>query len=160
MSATAERTVPAHAAVATSTELQLATFWLEDLLLGINIHDIRGINRVGTITPVPDAPEMVAGVVNLRGDVVTVVNLRSILQLPLIELTPKARLLVVESEAESIGLLVDRVADVATVLTDHAEPLPANFNTAANRYLTHVYRLGAELLVMLNVSAALAGTEN
>jgi purine-binding chemotaxis protein CheW len=156
MSATAERTVPAHAAVATSTELQLATFWLEDLLLGINIHDIRGINRVGTITPVPDAPEMVAGVVNLRGDVVTVVNLRSILQLPLIELTPKARLLVVESEAESI----DRVADVATVLTDHAEPLPANFNTAANRYFTHVYRLGAELLVMLNVSAALAGTEN
>lgn len=151
---------PPGPSASTATELQLATFWLGDLLLGINIHGIRGINRVGAITPVPDAPEMVAGVVNLRGDVVTVVNLRSILQLPSIELTSRTRLLIVQSEAESIGLLVDRVADVVTVMTDQAEPLPANFNSSASQYFSNVYRVGADLLVTLDVTAALAVTEN
>lgn len=151
---------PPAPSASSTTELQLATFWLGDFLLGINIHGIRGINRVGTITPVPDAPATVAGVVNLRGDVVTVLNLRSILQLPQIELTAKTRLLIVQSEAESIGLLVDRVADVVTVTTDKAEPLPANFNSAASQYFTNVYRVGSDLLVMLNVSAALAVADN
>lgn len=151
---------PPAPSASSATELQLATFWLGDFLLGINIHCIRGINRVGTITPVPDAPPMVAGVVNLRGDVVTVVNLRTILRLPLIELTPKTRLLIVQSEAESIGLLVDRVADVVTVTTDRAEPLPANFNSSAGLYFTNVYRVGADLLVTLDVTAALAVTDN
>lgn len=151
---------PPAPSASSTTELQLATFWLGDFLLGINIHGIRGINRVGTITRVPDAPEMVAGVVNLRGDVVTVLNLRSILQLPLVELTPKTRLLIVQSEAESIGLLVDRVADVVTVTKENAEPLPANMGGSASQYFTHVYRVGAELLVLLNVAAALAVTDN
>jgi purine-binding chemotaxis protein CheW len=143
-----------------STELQLATFCLGDLLLGIDIRCIRGINRVGTFTLVPEAPAMVAGVVNLRGDVVTVLDLRTILDMPSIEITPKTRLLIVQSEAESIGLLVDRVADVVTVATTDAESLPANLNGNASQYFTNVYRVGAELLVMLNVAAALAVTEN
>ncbi|HET6423386.1 MAG TPA: chemotaxis protein CheW [Planctomycetaceae bacterium] len=153
-------TAPAAAVATSASEIQLATFWLGDFLLGIDIHCIRGINRVGTITPVPEAPAMVAGVVNLRGDVVTVVDLRTILHLPAIELTPKTRLLVVQSEAESIGLLVDRVADVVTVTTDDAEPLPANFNGVASQYFTRVYRVGADLLVTLDVTAALAVAEN
>lgn len=151
---------PAAPAASSATELQLATFWLGDFLLGINIHCIRGINRVGTITPVPEAPVTVAGVVNLRGDVVTVVDLRSILHLSPIEITPKSRLLIVQSEAESIGLLVDRVADVVTVSTDNAEPLPANFNGVASQYFTDVYRVGADLLVTLDVAAALAVADN
>jgi purine-binding chemotaxis protein CheW len=151
---------PPAPSTSSATELQLATFWLGDFLLGINIHCIRGINRVGTITPVPDAPAMVAGVVNLRGDVVTVVNLRTILHLPQIEVTSKTRLLIVQSEAESIGLLVDSVADVVTVTTDKAEPLPANFSGVASQYFTRVYRVGADLLVTLDVTAALAVTDN
>jgi purine-binding chemotaxis protein CheW len=103
---------------------------------------------------------MVAGVVNLRGDVVTVVDLRTILDMPAIEITPKTRLLIVQSETESIGLLVDRVADVVTVTTADAEPLPANLNGSARQYFSHVYRVGAELLVMLNVAAALAVADN
>ncbi len=143
-----------------AAEQQLATFWLGELLLGIDIQCIRGINRVGSITPVPEAPAMVAGVVNLRGDVVTVVDLRTILDLPHLAITPKTRLLIVQSETESIGLLVDRVADVVTVSLDDAEPLPANFNSAASHYFTRVYRVGADLLVTLDVAAALAVADN
>jgi purine-binding chemotaxis protein CheW len=157
MSATLELAPPA---TSTSTELQFATFWLGDLLLGIDIRCIRGINRVGTLTLVPEAPPMVAGVVNLRGDVVTVVDLRTILELPVAAITPKTRLLIVQSEAESIGLLVDRVADVVTVSTGDAEPLPANLSGTASHYFTHVFRVGADLLVALDVAAALAVMDN
>lgn len=159
MSATAELTHPVHA-IGASTELQLATFWLGELLLGIDIRCIRGINRVGTLTLVPEAPAIVAGVVNLRGEVVTVVDLRTILSLDRAEVTPKTRLLIVQSGTESIGLLVDRVADVVTVSTEDADPLPANLSGPASRYFAQVYRVGADLLVTLDVTAALAVTDN
>ncbi len=159
MSATADLAPPVHPAGA-SSELQLATFWLGELLLGIDIRCIRGINRVGTLTLVPEAPPMVAGVVNLRGDVVTVVDLRTILGLDQPAMTSKTRLLIVQSGAESIGLLVDRVADVVTVSTNDAEPLPANLSGPASRYFAQVYRVGADLLVTLDVTAALAVADN
>ncbi len=159
MSATADQLTINHAA-GSSTELQLATFWLGELLLGIDIRCIRGINRVGTLTLVPEAPAMVAGVVNLRGDVVTVVDLRTILSLDRAEITPKTRLLIVQSGMEFIGLLVDRVADVVTVSTEDAEPLPANLSGPASRYFSQVYRVGADLLVTLDVTAALAVADN
>lgn len=159
MTATAEFAPSTHPS-GTSTELQLATFWLGELLLGIDIRCIRGINRVGSLTLVPEAPAMVAGVVNLRGDVVTVLDLRTILDLEPAKITPKTRLLIVQSGVESIGLLVDRVADVVTVSTADSEPLPANLSGAASRYFSQVYRVGVDLLVTLDVSAALADTDD
>jgi purine-binding chemotaxis protein CheW len=146
--------------IATAADRQLATFRLGDLLLGIDIHDVREILRVGDVTPVPGAPAMVSGVVNLRGDVVTVVNLRTVLELPQVARTPQSRLMIVQHEAESIGLLIDRVADVATVSVATEEPLPANVGGVDGRYFTGVYRVGSELLVVLDVAAALAAMES
>jgi purine-binding chemotaxis protein CheW len=143
-----------------STERQLTTFWLGELLLGIDIRCIREINRVVAITPVPDAPPQIMGVVNLRGEVVTVVDLRTVLELPPLEITPRTRLMIVQSDDEAIGLLVDRVADVATVQSSDEELLPANVGGIDSRYFTGVYRVGADLLVVLDVAAALAVTDN
>uniref|UniRef100_A0A7C2NWA3 Chemotaxis protein CheW n=1 Tax=Schlesneria paludicola TaxID=360056 RepID=A0A7C2NWA3_9PLAN len=150
----------AETRIATSADRQLATFWLGDLLLGIDIQDIREIIRVGDLTPVPDAPAMVSGVVNLRGDVVTVVNLRTVLDLPQVARTSQTRLMIVQHGPESIGLLVDRVADVVMVSAKTEEPLPANVGGVDGRYFTGVYRVGSELLVVLDVAAALTATEN
>jgi purine-binding chemotaxis protein CheW len=152
MVAIAHRTAP-------SLERQLTTFRLGDLLLGIDIRCIREINRVIAITPVPDAPPQITGVVNLRGEVVTVVDLRTVLELPPAEITPRTRLMIVQSDEEAIGLLVDRVADVATVQDGDEEPLPANVGGIDSRYFTGVYRVGSDLLVVLDVAAALAGTD-
>jgi purine-binding chemotaxis protein CheW len=138
---------------------QLATFWLGDLLLGIDIVAIREINRVVEITPVPDAPAAVKGVVNLRGDVVTILDLRSLLGLELVELTSQSRLIVIPMEEEVVGLIVDRVTDVATVTTDDEVPLPANMGGIDGRYFTGVYKLNNDLLVVLDVAAALAVAE-
>ncbi len=143
-----------------ATERQLTSFRLGELLLGIDIRCIREINRVIDITPVPDAPSLVTGVVNLRGEVVTVVDLRTILELPATEVTPRTRLMIVQSDEEAIGLLVDSVSDVATVLGSDEEPLPANVGGIDSRYFTGVYRVDSELLVVLDVAAALAVTDN
>jgi purine-binding chemotaxis protein CheW len=142
-----------------TTERQLVTFRLGELLLGIDIRCVREINRVVDITPVPDAPPQVTGVVNLRGEVVTVVDLRTVLELPAAEITPRTRLMIVQMDDEAIGLLVDRVADVATVQSTDEESLPANVRGIDSRYFTGVYRVGHDLLVVLDVSAALAVTE-
>lgn len=144
---------------AADTTQQLATFWLGDLLLGIDIVAIREINRVVEITPVPDAPAAVKGVVNLRGDVVTILDLRSLLGLDLVELTGQSRLIVIPMEDEVVGLIVDRVTDVATVTTDDEVPLPANMGGLDSRYFTGVYKLNNDLLVVLDVTAALAVAE-
>jgi purine-binding chemotaxis protein CheW len=149
----------AHKSAGT-TERQLVTFRLGELLLGIDIRCVREINRVFDITPVPDAPPLVTGVVNLRGEVVTVVDLRTILELPATEITPRTRLMIVQSDDEAIGLLVDRVADVATVQSTDEEPLPANVGGIDSRYFTGVYRVGNDLLVVLDVAAALALADN
>ncbi len=138
---------------------QLATFRLGELLLGIDIRCIREINRMTDFTPVPDAPPQVKGVVNLRGEVVTVINLRTILDLPPQEITSSTRLMIVQSEIEAIGVLVDRVSDVATVQRAEEEPLPANLGGVDSRYFSGMYRVGSELLVELDVTAALALTE-
>lgn len=142
-----------------TSERQLVSFHLGDLLLGIDIRCIREINRVVEITPVPDAPAQVRGVVNLRGEVVTVVDLRTVLELPAAEVTPRTRLMIVQAEEEAIGMLVDSVADVATVQSADEEPLPANVGGVDSRYFTGVYRVGEDLLVVLDVTAALAVTE-
>lgn len=135
---------------------QLATFRLGELLLGIDIRCIREINRMTVFTPVPDAPPQVRGVVNLRGEVVTVINLRTILELPPQEITSHSRLMIVQSEDEAVGILVDRVSDVATVLRAEEEPLPANVGGVDSRFFCGMYRVGADLLVELDVAAALA----
>lgn len=134
---------------------QLATFYLGDLLLGLDINCIREITRVGAIVSVPDAAPAVCGITNLRGEVVTVLDLRTILELDPSTVSAQSRLIIVRYQDEHVGLLVDRVADVLTVDADLQEPLPANIGGVDCRYFVTVYKLDLDLLVVLNVNAAL-----
>jgi purine-binding chemotaxis protein CheW len=133
-------------------ELQVTTFRLGDWLLGIDIAAIREINRVGEMTPVPDAPAAVRGVINLRGDVVTVLDLRVMLDLEPAPLTPQSRWIILDAGAERVGLLVDRVEDVMTVGSQHAEGLPPTASPTEQRHFQAVYQLDHDLLVLLDVT--------
>jgi purine-binding chemotaxis protein CheW len=139
-------------------ELLVTTFRLGDWLLGIEISAIREINRVGEMTPVPDAPAAVRGVINLRGDVVTVLDLRTILECDPAVIAPESRLIIVEADDEHIGLLVDRVEDVMTVTTSEEESLPPTSSEMEQRYFRSVYKLEPDLLVLLDVSAIVGDT--
>ena len=136
-------------------ELQLITFYVDELFLGVDINRVKEINRHVDVTPTPHAPEYVRGVVNLRGEVVTVVDLRCVLRLPVAEVTRQNRNVVVNSDTEAVGLLVDRVADVVTAVCEDIEPSPSNVGGVEGSFFKGVYRLDSELLVILDVDKVL-----
>lgn len=142
--------------VVSSNEVEYATFHVGRLLLGIDIRHTEEINRQLDLTVVPHAPECVRGVVNLRGEVVTVLDLRSILGLEPQPLTAASRNVVVRTEGEQVGLLVDRVADVVTVSTEEMEAPPANVSGVSGRFFKGVYKLESALLVVLDVNLVLS----
>lgn len=137
---------------------QCASFYLGEALMGIPIQQIEEINRQLTLTPIPHSPSYVRGVIHLRGEVVTVIDLRAILGLGPTEITPRTRNVIVNSKGEHIGVLVDRIADVITTRSDQIEPPPANVSGVDGRYFRGVYKLDGELLVILDVEAVLTGS--
>lgn len=136
--------------------LQCASFYVDDALLGIPIHQIDEINRHVDFTPVPHAPPYVRGVINLRGEVVSVLDLRTILHGKPTEITRTTRNVILSLNGERAGLLVDRVADVVTVPGDQVEPPPANARGAAGRFFEGLFKMERDLLVILDVPGVLA----
>ncbi len=158
---TALMQAPTATGVAASTgEQEFITFYLGDLLLGIDIHQVQEINRNVDMTPVPHAPQAVRGVINLRGEVVLVVDLREVLGLPKSALTRSNRNVIVKNGGEQIGLLVDRVADVVRANTDDLDPMPENLRGIDQRFFKAVYKLELGLLVILDVNVTLASICN
>jgi len=143
-----------------ATELQLATFYVGDILLGVDICQVQEINRQLSVTEVPHAPNYVRGVINLRGDVATVLDLRTILGLPRADVTRDSRNLIVQSHGESIGFLIDRISDILTVQCDQISPPPTNVEGIDGALFKGVYTLETELLIILDVDAALGGEDS
>jgi len=146
--------------LATAAEVELATFYVADLHLGIPLRDVEEISRHCAVTPVPGAPESVCGIMSLRGEVVTVLDLRVVVGLGKTDITRQTRNVIINAGGERIGLLVDRVADV--VRTDAAEllPPPANVSGVDSAMFQAVYRMENKLLVLLDVAAVTAVLEN
>jgi purine-binding chemotaxis protein CheW len=109
------------------------------------------------VTPVPHAPDFVCGVLNLRGEVVTVVDLRMILGLSQVDVNKDTRTVIVHSDGEQIGLRVDQIADVVRARTDELAAVPSNLGGVDGKLFKGIYRLDSELLVILDIKAALVG---
>ncbi|MEN6452280.1 MAG: chemotaxis protein CheW [Thermoguttaceae bacterium] len=152
MNATLEPT-----AAVRSGDVEFVTFYVGDLLLGAEICHVEEINRHVDVTPVAHAPEWVQGVVNLRGEVVTVLDLRYILGLGRTKIENSTRNVVVNAGGERLGLLVDRIADVVNTTWSNMKAPPANLTGAHGRFLEGIYELDRELLAVLNMEEVLAG---
>ena len=142
----------AHTQCATQ-EREYATFYLGSMLCGIDIQIIREINRQVEITPVPHAPRWVRGVINLRGEVVTVLELTGILLQREAQQSTDSRNVIVRSRDESIGLLVDRVGDIVRVSADALEHTPPNVEGIDSRFFLGVCAVGEDLIVVLDIAA-------
>ncbi len=153
-------------------ERNIITFYLGDILFGIDILLTREINCNVEITPVALAPEFVRGLMNLRGQVVTVVDLAVRLGLGRQPLGATSACLVLKTLAEIkksglqaatndatlpdlVGILVDRIGDVVAVDEVDIEPPPAHVGGVERRFLAGVVKLADSLLVTLRVSALL-----
>lgn len=138
-----------------ATEMQFATFYVGEVLLGIDIRKVQEINRQLDVTDVPHSPKYVRGVINLRGEVATVIELRTLLGLPAAEVTRESRNLIVHSQSESIGFLVDRISDIMTLRADEIGPPPANIEGIQRRFLKGVHTLEREILVIIDIEEVL-----
>jgi len=135
---------------------QYATFYVGNLLLGIDISQVQEINRQLDVTHVPQAPKCVRGVINLRGEVTTVIDLRTILGLQQTEVTEESRNLILNYKDETLGFLVDRISDILALCSDEINPSPSNISGIQGKFFLGVHALESEILVLLNLEAVLA----
>ena len=142
-------------------ELQLVIFRLRGEEFGAEITSVLEISRVLAITHVPEAPGFVEGVVNLRGQVIAVVDLAKQFGLPPQPELPKtARIVVVEVAGETIGLIVDEVPEVLRVAEEAVEPTPEIIQTEIKRdYFRGVAKLGDRLILLLDLAKLLVPQE-
>ncbi len=141
--------------IKTDRELEVATFYVGDMLMGIDIQQVQEINCQHDVTEVPHAPEYVRGVLNLRGEVVTVVDLRKILGLDASDMGNANRNIIVQSQEERIGLLADKIADVVYADASELEAPPANIGGIDGKFFKGIYKLEKELLVILDCDEVL-----
>lgn len=125
------------------------TFRLADEVFAFTVETVHEITRVGTVTRVPHAPYAVRGIVNLRGGVVPVVDLRVRIGLPAIDLSPKSRVLITRTRDRVLGLLVDSVEQVVQVDRNQIAPPPSDVMTEQSEYIIGVTQLDDVLLILL-----------
>jgi len=146
---------PATTSVVPGPELHLVTFALDREEFGIQVDQVREIIRVGEITRVPQAPVHVRGVANLRGRILAVVELRTRLGLSAAVLTPRSRIIVVETQGRVLGILVDAVLQVAKVPVETVTAAPEEVLSGQSDYISGVARWNSRLIILLDVEKVL-----
>lgn len=138
--------------------LQLVVFGIGKELYGLGINSVQEIVRVPDVTEVPDAPAFLEGVINLRGKVIPVVDLRKRLRLPGKEKTKSTRVLVTENETSTrgqVGLLVDSVSEVRKVRPEAVEEPPEMVSAVGVEYITGVAKVDERLIILLDLKRIL-----
>ena len=138
---------------------QWVTFMLDGEKYGINVMQVREVLRDIEIAPVPGAPTYVLGIINLRGNVVTVIDTRSRFGLPAIETNNESRIIIIETMDQTLGLLVDSIAEVADILQSQIEITPNVGNDESSRYIQGVHSRDGELLILVSVEKVLNDDE-
>jgi purine-binding chemotaxis protein CheW len=135
--------------------LELATFYVGDALCGIDILNIQEINKQTEVTVVPQAAEYVKGVLNLRGKIVSVIDLGQKIGLSPINNHKDNRNIIVNSHDEHIGLLVDRISDVMIADPTRVEKPPANIGGIQGRFFEGVFKTDTSLIGILDIEEVL-----
>ena len=139
---------------------QWVTFFLEKEKYGIQVMKVQEVLRVTDIAPVPGAPDYVLGIINLRGNVVTVIDSRQRFHLPEKEPDDSTRIVIIEAENDQVvGILVDSVAEVAELSASEIESAPNVGNEDSARYIQGVCNKDDELLILLDVEKLLTAEE-
>lgn len=134
---------------------ELALFRIGDALFGIDIVHIQEINKNLSFTQLYNVEKHIRGVLNLRGDIVTVIDLRIMFNRPASDENPDRRVIIVNSNDESVGLLVDRIDDIIYIEPDRLENSTTRMDGVNPAYFTGVYKLEEEVVIILDVDEIL-----
>ena len=146
-------------AVVEAKEKQLVIFDLAEETYGVEIISVREIIRIQEITKVPRTPEFVEGVINLRGKVIPVIDLRKRFGFRQAEATKDTRIVVVDIGGNDIGVVVDAVTEVLRFSADAVEPPTGIITTSDSDYLLGIAKLENRLIILLDLQRALANLD-
>jgi len=139
--------------------LQLVGFKVEREFFGVQIAAVKEIVRVPQITPVPDTPDFVEGVINLRGRVVPVIDMRKRIGAPPVERKKENRVLILELDGKIVGITVDSASEIIKLPEDAIEPPPEIVSCLGGEYVTGVGKLKERLIVLLDLARLLSPEE-
>ncbi|MCG6967364.1 MAG: chemotaxis protein CheW [Chromatiaceae bacterium] len=139
--------------------IQLVTFRLKEETYGINVMQVQEVLRVTEIAPVPGAPGYVLGIINLRGNVVTVIDTRTRFGLPTTERDDSSRIVIIESEQQVVGILVDSVAEVVELRQSEIDSAPSIGSEESSRYIQGVASRDEDLLIVVDLNRLLSEEE-
>ncbi|GAL08757.1 chemotaxis protein CheW [Photobacterium aphoticum] len=139
--------------------LQWVTFQLGEETYGINVMQVREVLRYSEIAPVPGAPDYVLGIINLRGNVVTVIDTRSRFGLMPGEISDNTRIVIIEAEKQVIGILVDSVAEVVYLRGSEIDSTPSVGTEESAKFIQGVSNRDGQLLILVDLNKLLSDDE-
>ncbi|MGL4368245.1 MAG: chemotaxis protein CheW [Spirochaetota bacterium] len=139
---------------------QLVSFTLEDIEYGIDILQVHEILRIPELTRLPNTPKYIKGVINLRGNVIPVVDVRERFGYAQIEVTDLTRIIVIEADSRQIGLFVDNVSQVIRISEKNIDPPSDLMEGVSEDFIRGIGRLHDHLIVILNLANILFETES
>ncbi len=141
---------------------QFSTFFVADLFFGVDVLNVQEVLRFQPMTPVPQAPEVIEGLINLRGQIVTAIDMRRRLRLPPRAGDKSPMNMVVRTSDGAVSLLVDEIGDVLDMDAATYERTPENLDPSARELIRGIYKLKDRLLLVLDAerTAELAATGN
>ncbi|HSZ64404.1 MAG TPA: chemotaxis protein CheW [Terriglobales bacterium] len=142
-----------------SRETHIVGFRVGRETYGVPITSLHEIVRVPEITSVPDAPDYLEGVINLRGKIVSVVDLRKRFGQPATELDRRSRILVVENRGRLAGMIVDSASEVLKIPESDLEPAPAMMQEGGLDCVTGLGKYKGRLIILLDIAKVLAARE-
>ncbi|MFP4528281.1 MAG: chemotaxis protein CheW [Candidatus Kapaibacterium sp.] len=139
--------------------LQLVSFNIGEEEFGVDILRVQEINRMVDVTRVPNAPDYVVGVINLRGKVIPIIDLRRRLGMPPKEYDKDTRIVVIEIDGKVIGFIVDSVNEVIRIKSEITEPPPPMVAGIDSEYITAIGKLEDRLLILLDLNRILSAKQ-
>jgi purine-binding chemotaxis protein CheW len=139
--------------------LQWVTYKLGEETYGINVMQVQEVLRHTEIAPVPGAPEYVLGIINLRGNVVTVIDTRARFGLEPTEVSDNSRIVIIESDEQVVGILVDSVAEVVYLRSSDIDSAPNVGTEESAKFIQGVSNRDGELLILVDLNKLLSDEE-
>ena len=139
--------------------LQWVTFKLDNESYGINVMRVQEVLRYTEIAPVPGAPSYVLGIINLRGNVVTVIDTRQRFGLVPTEVNDNTRIVIIEADKQVVGIMVDSVAEVVYLRQSEVETAPNVGNEESAKFIQGVCNKNGELLILVELDKMMSEEE-
>ncbi len=135
---------------------QVVSFQLAKEEYGLNIMGVQEIILLGEITEIPEVPDYIRGLINLRGKVIPIVDLRTRFGLEVSDTTEHTRIIVINTAGTTFGIIVDGVSQVLRINADQVEPPPTGLTGLDRTYLLGLVRMDKKIMILLNAATILS----